>query len=383
LDISDEFLLIETKETATGTLTVRNGGGGLLKGYVRSRNRALTFEPNQWEGNTQILTYTFNPASAEITPGQTLETLVYISSNGGEAVLPTTIRLTIMAITTREGQVIANVKDFYRYALSYPLQARQIFTDSDFYMLLLTVGYPFIEVYENLHKDANRERAMDNFFILSGLKRKTNLFVPKKTFVYDQSPGDVNKIYGQLMAEKSDRGYYEAPITPETSPSWLTLSANRLISSDFDAENRARINFVIDPMKIRARYARERIFIGNGPDEEDGVVELIFRRPQPLTARLNSESYRYDDKGVIEIYNHTGKDIAVEPFCPDGYIRFGARSYVAGAYYEIPFTVRLSAFMNAGRIFRKTPYMTTFIEVKGSSPGQVYKLRLPVTVGEW
>jgi hypothetical protein len=102
-----------------------------------------------------------------------------------------------------------------------------------------------------------------------------------------------------------------------------------------------------------------------------------------LAARLNREAYRYDDRGTIEIFNHTGGDLAVEPFCPDNYVRFAARSYSAGAYAEIPFTIKLSAFMNAGRIFRKTPFMRTAIEVKGVGPGKLYRLKLPITVGEW
>jgi hypothetical protein len=376
LDISDETLFIETKESARGELTVKNTGGGLLSGYVRSRHRALTFEPDFWEGNNQIIKYTFHPAFAEISPGQTLETHVFISSNGGEAEIPVTIRLTKMAITTREGHTIANIKDFYDYALLNPQQSQRIFTDSEFYMLLLAVGYPYMEVYENLHKDANRERAVDNFFILSGLKQKTTLSLVKKTFVYD-NPGDAGKIYGQIILEKSDRGFCEAPITPETAPLWLSLSANRLISSDFDAENRARVNFTIDPSRITARYARERVLI------ENSAAEIIFRRANPFTIRLNRATYRYDDKGIIEIYNHTGKDLAIEPFCPDGFIRFAAKTYGAGAYYEIHFTVKLSPFMNAGRLFKKTPFMRSVIEVKGTNPGKVYKVKLPITVGEW
>ncbi|MCL2605018.1 MAG: DUF5717 family protein [Defluviitaleaceae bacterium] len=376
LDISAETLQIETKDSAAGELAIKNIGGGLLKGFITARSNAFTFTPDTWEGNNQVVAYTFNPSRTGIPPGQAFHTKIYVCSNGGEAEIPTTVKLTKMAITTREGQTIANIEDFYQYSITNPLQAQRIFTDSEFYMLLMTVGYPYMEVYENLHKDANRERAMDNFFILSGLKEKTTLTLPNKSFVFD-CPGDSGRIYGQIVAEKSDRGYCEAQIVPETAPSWLTLSANRLISSDFDAENRARVNFTIDPMRILPRYARERVFI------ENSAAEIVFRRPLPLTARLNRETYRYDDKGTIEILNHTGGDIAVEVFCPDNYVRFAARTYSVGKHYEIPFTVKLSAFMNAGRLFRKTPFMRTVIEVKGRKPGEEYRVKLPITVGEW
>ncbi|MCL2188879.1 MAG: DUF5717 family protein [Defluviitaleaceae bacterium] len=377
LDINTEAIELDTKDSATGTITLKNIGGGTLKGYIASRSPAVVFEPDWWEGNTQTLTYTINPSKADIAPGKTLKTVVHICSNGGEASVRIEAKLTKMAITTREGIVIANVRDFYEYTLAYPIPARQIFTDSEFYMLLLAVGYPYMEVYESLHKDANRERAMDNFFILSGLKTETTLALPRRSFIYDQSHGDEARIFGQIIAEKSDKGFFEAPITMENNPPWLSLTANRLISSDFDNENRARVNFSVDPTLIKGRYARECIKIGGNE------AEIIFRRPLAITARLNREAYRFDDKGVIEIFNHSGGDLAVEVFCPDNYVRFAARTYSAGKYYEIPFTIKLSAFMNAGRLFRKTPYMRTSIEIKGASPGKVYKIRLPIVVGEW
>lgn len=383
LDVCTEEIVLETKDAAAGTLTVKNTGGGILKGYLCSRHPALVFEPDWWEGNHQLISYSVNTQLAGLLPGQSFETTAFICSNGGETHLPVSVKLTKMAIATQEGQTIANIEDFYRYALAHPLQARQVFTDSEFYMLLLAVGYPYMEVYENLHKDANRERAMDNFFLLSGLKNKTTLTLPKNHFLFEQNPGDTGKIYGQIIAEKSDRGFFEATITPETAPPWLSLSANRLISSDFDAENRARVNFCIDPEKITTRYANEKVRIGYGTEGEDAMAELVFRRPPAFSARLNRDTYRYDDKGVIEIFNQTGADLGVEVFCPDNYIRFTARSYMAGAYYEIPFTVKLSAFMNAGRLFRKTPFMRTNIELKGASPGKVFKFALPIEVGEW
>ena len=382
LEVDTDGLLIETKDRYEGKLQIKNAGGGNLAGYICSRHRAITFVPSAWDANTQTITYTFNPAQADgLAPGQQLETLAYICSNGGEVALPITVRLTKMAITTREGHIIANVGDFFEYAQDNPAGARQIFVDSEFYMLLLAVGYPYMEVYESLHKDANRERAIDNFFILSGLKGKTGLKLQKRVLTFDQRPGDTAKIYGQLLFEKTDSGFCEAPIEAETAPPWLALSANRLISSDFDTENQAMVNFSIDPLQITGRYAREIVFIGHENDRM--AVELIFRRPQPLMLRLVRESYRYDDKGTIEVFNHTGQELMLELFCADSYMRFAARRYVVGAFYEIPFDIKLSAFMNAGRLFRKTPYMRTAIEVKASCPGHVYKHRLPLVVGEW
>ena len=382
LEIDTDHLLIETKERHEGKFRIKNAGGGQLSGYITSRHRAVTFSPATWDGNAQTVTYRFDPALADgLSAGQQLDTVAYICSSGGELALPITARLIKMAIVTKEGRTIANVQDFYAYAQEYPMGARHIFVDSEFYMLLLAVGYPYMEVYESLHKDANRDRAIDNFFILSGLKGKTALRLQRRVLTFNQRPGDTGKIHGQLLLEKTDRGYCEASIEAETAPPWLLLSTNRLIASDFDSENQAMVNFSIDPLHIDGRYARERILIGQ--DDQPLAAELIFRRPQSLMLRLSRETYRYDDKGTIEIFNHTGQEMMLELFCPDSYVRFEARRYVVGAFYEVPFDIKLSAFMNAGRLLRKTPYMRTHIEVKATWPGHVYKQRLPLTVGEW
>ena len=382
LEVDTPALAIETKERHEGRLTVRNIGGGVLEGYVCGGHRSLQFTPAQWVGNTQELSYTFDPALADgLAPGQTFECMVYICTNGGEAELPVSVRLTKMAITTREGVTLANLDDFFDYAMGYPAQARQVFMGSEFYMLLMALGYPYMKVYESLLEDANRERALDNFLVLSGLKPRTGLALVKHTHVFDAISHTPDKLHGQLIAQKTDAGYFEAPITAPVVP-WLALSANRLIAGDFDAHNRAAINFSIDPTQVPGRYARALVHIGPQPDPTT-TAEIIFRRPRPLTVRLARDTFRYEDTGTIMIYNHTGHELMLELFCPESYVRFEARRYVVGAFYEVPFGIKLSALMAAGRLFRKAAYMRTSIEVKGSCAGHVYKFNLPVTVGEW
>ena len=377
LDVSIEALHIETNDTSTGELTVKNSGGGMLAGCVSARHDALRFEPTRWEGNVQTLRYTFDPALADTNANGMFETMAYISTNGGEVALPVTARQAQMTITTHDGTRIANVREFYEFALLHPASARQIFTSSEFYMLLLAVEYPYMDIYENLHKDANRERALDNFFILSGMKRKTSLVLSKTTFHFDHRPNDPTKRLGHIPVEKSDAGYNEAAIVAETAPPWLTFNAERLASADFDADYRARILFTIDPAKISTRYVRERVYI-------DGhEAEITFRRLPPLQAKLSKDSFRYDDHGFIEITNHTGADLPVEVSCADSFVRFKAKAYLVGAQYQIPFTVKLSAFTNAGRFFRKAPFMCTTIEIKGTRPGFVHKLTIPLSAGEW
>jgi len=378
LHVSTDEINIETKDRYDGSFVVKNAGSGTLTGQILSRCPGLTFDPAEWEGNNQTITYTFNAAKAGIKTGESVEGHAYITTSGGETRLPITARLTKMSVLTAEGLTIANLQDFFEYAKTHPAQARRLFVDSEFYMLLLALGYKYMEVYESLHKDSNRERAMDNFFILSGLKNKTTISViSDRNLEFMQKPGDNRILYGSIVVKKSDCGYIDAPIVLQSASTWLNCYASRFIQSDFDENLEATLNFSIDPSTIFGKYAREVVTIGT--DE----VEIVYRRTAPVIFRMNRTAFKYEDKGMLEIINNTGADMKVELFCQESYVRFSARSYIVGAYSEIPFDIKLSAFLAAQLFFRKLPYMKTELEVRVVLPGQMYKKNIPLTVGEW
>jgi len=380
LHIDTTEINIETKDNQTGSLSIKNTGGGMLKGKILSRLPGLVFTPNQWEGNKQEINYTFNAQAAGLATGQSISSHIYISSNGGEVKIPVRARLTKMSITTDHGIAIANLQDFYNYAQEYPDQARRIFVDSEFYMLLLAIGYEYMEIYESLHKDSNRERAMDNFFVLSGLKNKTHISINNTQLEFIQKPYDTQIMQGSITVKKSDNGYAETPITIQNNSLWLNCPAIRLISNDFDKNLTATVDFSIDPRKISGSYARDLITIGTATQN---TAEITYRKLPPISLRLNRTALRYDDRGILQVTNNTGEDIRVEVFCPESYVRFSARSYLVGAYGEIPFEIKLSAFLSAQLFFRKLPFMKASIEVKTTAPGRSYKKSVPLTVGEW
>jgi hypothetical protein len=381
LSVDADFLQIETKDVSEGHFKIKNTGGAVLSGYILSRSACIKFEPSEWEGNDITIAYRFDPAEAGgIKPGDDYETTAYICSNGGEKKLPITIKLIKMAITTPEERVITNIRDFYEYAQDYPAGARRLFTDSEFYMLLLTTGYGYMEAYEMLHKDLNRDRAMDNFFILSRLKEKTALTVqhPYLEFIRKCNENDI--IRGHFLVRRSDNGFVEAPVTAAANAPWLRILTQRLISSDFNEANTAMVNFTIDPLQIGGRYAGEKVTVGL---DEANTVALVFKRAAPLSVRLDRDAYRFDDQGTVFIANNTGGELLVELFCKESFIRFEARRYMAGERYEIPFGVKLSAFMSAQLLFRKLPFLKATIEVKTVYRDQLIKKQLEIVVGKW
>ncbi|MCL2404329.1 MAG: DUF5717 family protein [Defluviitaleaceae bacterium] len=381
LELDINTISIETGHH-TGSFVIKNTGGGTLTGHILSRNHAITFTPNTWTGNSQAITYNFNPEKAGTSPGFT-KTKAYITSTGGEVILPITISATTMTIPTPEGPTIACISDFYNYAQEYPNAARRLFTSSEFYMLLLSTNYTYMEVYENLHKDVNRERAMDNFFILSGLKAKTTIELSTNQINITQGPP--GKIHESFSIQKSDSGYIDAPITTLLGSNWLTLSTDRLSSPDFDSSNRAMVEFTVDPLKIPQNFVREHIQVGTAQPAGDtaGLLEVTFRRAPNFTINLNQKGFRYEDKGSVVIKNNTGANMRVDVFSRDRYVRFYAQAHMVGPVHSIPFEIRPSAFAGAQRLFRRLPYVSTYIDVRVHSMGQVFHKRLHLNIGEW
>ena len=375
LSIDTANIKIETKDIFKGSFTIKNSGGGTLEGKILPRCKGLIFDAIKWEGNMQTVNYTFD--SASLSAGQSTEGFVYISSNGGEKCIPVFARHTKMSITTDERFTITGIRDFFQYANTYPIQAQRLFVDSEFYMLLLAIGYDYVDIYESLHRDPNRERAMDNFFILSGLKGKTTISIADKKLDFTQKPEDKKILQGSITAQKSDGGYAEAPITLQKNAPWLNFSSNKLTQHDFKDSRTATIQFEINPAKIIGPYTHEFVTIGTE------TVQITYHRTAPAILQLNRAAYCYEDNGLIKVVNNTGKNMRIEVFCPESYVRFSARSYLIEAYGEIPFTIKLSTFLSAQMFFRKLPYMKTTIEVKATIPGELYLKNLPIVVGEW
>jgi len=358
-----------------GTFIAKNTGGGTLSGHILSRCQGLEFSPVSWEGNSQVITYKFSQDSSQKNNGL-IEAHAYVCSNGGEFLLPVFIDTAPMVITTDEGLPIKSVQDLYAYSQSYPAEARRLFTSSEFYMLLLSTAYPYLEVYESLHKDPNRERAVDNFFQVSGLKGKTRIYLETDRLDIVQHPVETGQVY--FYVRKTDNGYADAPISVEESVPWLALSSTRIATADYDQDNSARIGIEINPNLMTSPFANIRIYVG------DEALTLSVRKAPRVSLRLNREGFKYQDRGALEVENNSGFDLAVEVRSRDRHVRFYRTSYtVPPGGLSIPFEIRQSAFFGTRRVFRRLPYISTYVDVRARCTAQEYKRRLYLNIGEW
>jgi len=281
-------------------------------------------------------------------------------------------------LNTPDGTTLNNINEFYQYASTHPEAARKIFTANDFYTMLMRDGFEYMEIYETLHKDANRARAMDNFFILAGFKGRTSFVLSGTSQSFRQRPDDNNMLYGRFAVIKSDDGYVDAPITTKHHAPWLSLVITKLVNEDFNEKYTAYVDFAIDPLRAHANFNTETILVG-----KDAFL-VTYTRESSLSIELDRETYRYDDAGLIHVKNYTGSNMQIEVLNADNYIRFSAKRYaISGDTGSIPFKVRLSPLTVAQKFFTKVPIMHSKLELKATIPGQMFKQTLSVVVGDF
>jgi len=261
-----------------------------------------------------------------------------------------------------------SLTEFYQLAKTNPKEAGRFFASGDFYMFLLTQEFPFMDVYEVLHKDPIRERAMENFLVLAGLKSKTQISITQKYLPFVTATDE--KIMSSISYTKNDEGYADDSVQTKNNAPWLT----------FRPKQAGEIPFIINPGFMDSTYATENITIGTNPANS---VEISLRRTTGLSVKTDRDAYIFGSIGAISITNYTGKNVKVEAKCQTGCIHFSARSYIIGREEQIPFRVTLSPLLSAQMFFRKRPYIETVLRIKASLPGQVYKKNIPLCVGEW
>ena len=378
LSVSTKELTIESNSLEK-TFTVRNTGGGKLNGYVVSPNNAIYFVPNSWQENRVDISCKVRN-NLQLKPGEVHSFSATIVSNGGSFVVPITIRLKKAALTTKDGVIIANIKDFYEYWQKSPKNALNIFASEKFAALLDAINFAYIDAYNLLVKEENPQRALDNFFILTGIKKQTTLIIPQKEMEHKSI--DNAMIYGHFTLQKSDSGYLEGDFSLKHRAAWLALSKYHFNSTDFDSNNTAVIQYSVDPLLIKKRYEREQVAITTCAEQE--IISIVFKRTMPLSVRINKEAYSFSDEGEIFLQNNSAEPLIVQLFCKDAFVRFWQLDYKLpkGGQIAVPFTIKLPTLQSAQMLFRRVPYLCTNLEISFMHKGKKIEKILPITAGE-
>jgi hypothetical protein len=292
-------------------------------------------------------------------------------SNGGEKAIPLIIKVIPASITTPEDIRLASLKDFLAYAKKYPAQARRMFTSPDFMMWLTDMGYEYMDIFEHLVHDSNKERALENFFILSKLKNRALLSTERKTFYVDIGPEQKDLISGEITIRKTGWGFVEADVVSDDGEDWFAVSPERLTTGMFShsepepGDDTAVVKYTINTAKLKNKINKATVKITGGIS-----VTVVAKKKGYITVSANKSCYDAEDSGTLNITNNCGEDIMLDITTRDGFVKFDGKRYYMGATAQIPFSVKLNALQMAQMglkqrlFFESEIYITTHIGTK-------------------
>jgi len=375
LKISVPDIDIETAGGFEGSFTVTNTGGGKLRGEIHVNSPCVVFYPCEFIGNNVEVNYSLNLASYKA--GDVFTASAFVSSNGGEMVIPIVIKIVLPMIYIKEDRGLTSLEDFYEYAEQSPIMEWQLFNQWEFADWLVGQGYAHMELYERIVKDPNKERAVDNFLIISGIKEKCVIKVDRKFAVIKVNPTQNDSVAGEISFRRLSAGYAEVRLsTDETS--WLKLDKEVLYSSDFQSDGSAVVKYSVDTAALNAKpdVRVHRAEIAAETDNgyfENVSVYIIVRRA--FTARLSKTRYTAEDEGFIEVINNTGGDTMLEVVCNEKAVKLSGKKYLVAKRAEIPFRIKASN----GMAFWKAHSLETLITIqKISGVGCRQQLRLRI-----
>ncbi len=377
LKTDTDKLIVETTVLGyKGCINIKNAGGGILNGFILSKNPLIEFENEKFNENKVCVNFNINLDMYK--NGDIIQTSIVIMSNGGEKIIPVIIKVVPHEIVTKEDIKIYTLKDFYSYSKKYPIQARRLFTSNEFMMWLINLQFELIEIYERLIKDSNKERALENFFILNKMKNKVTLSVEENKIEHEVFENHREIISGEIIVKKSGWGFVDEEISSKYNALWLKIHSSRVTSSDFRDTDKAVITYSIDPILIVKKKVFEKIIIG-----ENTAVDLRVRVAPVFTAVLKKEFLGFKDTGEIIITNNSKEEIMINVFSKENFVKFECSNHLVGSNARIPFNIKLSPFLMAQMAIKKQPTLSAEIYLKTTINKKKVEKILYITVGEY
>lgn len=350
-----EKIVFNINGIGEGYIHIENIGGGILKGEILSNTNCICFDKNSFETNDISLRYEVD--TSFLSQGDRIKSNIVIISTGGELNIPVVINVMAKPFLTADKTEIFTLKDFYAYAKNNKLEARRILCSNDFMLWLKLNGFEHIDVLEDIIEDADKERALDNFFVLSEVKKKANIQIEKNIVEYKIKNNSDSVIKDCIKIKKIGLGYINAKIYKKNNSDWLIIHSEKLVGKDFDENRETELNFEILTDKIE-KNTEEEIIIET--DKKISVKIRAIKLPK-IRFKVNKQCFSFEDKGQIYIENYTGEKMLVEIKASDSSIRFEKESLVIEDSALIDFKVKTSGIIKNMLEIQKSPYLDAVI----------------------
>lgn len=375
IEIDVDKIAINMNEKNSGVINIKNIGGGLLSGDIISNTECILLDENSFESNDIKIGYNLVPSI--YSSGDFIKSEIIIISNGGQVYIPVYITIANFDYLECNNEKIYTIKDFYTYYLKNYIEAIRIFYSYDFMIWLKNINYDHIDIVEEILKDANKQRAIDNFFVLTKMKEKAYIKIMQKLFKYKYFVTKKDtEIIGFIPLKIIGTGYFEEYIFIE-DVDFIKLSKNKITNKDFDDEGNFNLEFKILKNKINSFFERKKILFSSL--NENVIIEISKKKP--IEILFEKEYFMPIDKGSIKILNNTDEDMLIEIIPKDTFVFFEGKKYLISKYSEINFDVRLTGFLKAQMDFTKKTNIESEILIKAVFKDKVYKMEKNIYIG--
>lgn len=365
-------LYFETQGSFQGKLNIKNEVEGVLSGWIMSNSSTITFDPEEFSGSDNEIIFHVDMSLYNI--GDTLKTDAVIMSNGGEHSIEFIVKMVPPAIETKDGSKITVLSDFYRYVKENMPSARALFRSHEFSVWLYSSGYEYMDFYEELLKDSDRDRAVMNFLAFNGYKEEKALTIYNRLIRVTMVPNsDISA--GSLSVTKSGSQSVNERLIVKGGSDWIRLESELLCDEHFDVNGEASISFFIEPKRLTGNRNTEIICVGT----EEVTVDV--KSADAVEVYLTKEHFMPKERSFVYVKNNSGALVTVELSAADNLIKLESSRINVSDSAKIPFQIELSAIQTAQYTLIRQPELKTEIRVNAALKDGNFIKKLNLTVG--
>lgn len=373
LKVSVKKIVCNTLNIKQGEFYIKNDGKGTLKGEIKGSIKNISFFEDTFEGNKIKIGYVIDVSDCKA--GHTIKSSVIIASNGGEIEIPLIINVQLPVLEIDEDIKIRKMDDILSYAKKDLKRTASLLYRNEFVSWLINTDYPYLSIYDQIVKDSNKLRVLDNFLILNKLKDRAKINISINTVVLKIRNEAREIISGQIKLQKIGFGYLEEEVKVKDKE-WLSVGTGEIKSELFNEKDVYYLKYFINTSKIR-NLAVGEIQIGGY-----NKIYVRVKRESIAFVDINKNIYKFEDEGVIVVDNYTDSSITVEILEKDSFIKFKKSIYIIKNREEINFLVKLNALQLAQQSLKKTKLIHSQIKIKIISTNEVKEKVININIGE-
>jgi hypothetical protein len=367
---------VDRIEAASGSsfsrlITIKNRGGGVLEGEVFTNSMFAGASPSSFSENQAVVELQADLSGLSL--GETLETFVYIVSNGGEKEIPVSLRHE-ESLMAPGGVKIASLEDFSAYAEKSWSQAAALMRKPELRVFLGKIKPDLRRLYDVFIQDADAGRSLESFLRAAAGKAPPRLEIPQRRFTAHVKPFERGPVEGLAPVKIEGWGRLDDDITVDASAKWLSAPAS--VTEALRGASSGFVPFAVDPLKLPGKRAVASISIGGA-----GLVWIEAVRLPMFKARASKETYAPGQTGHIIIDNYSGAEFLAEVAPDESFLRFDARRYAVKEKAEIPFAVRLTAMQSLA--VRRRLEIPASVTVRAMARGEAAVAKISLSVGGW